>query len=49
MIDYSKDDNDVSEQYEILYKNMVPSDATIHRTPFIVRDFIVGIKKSDFI
>nr|XP_022914074.1 cilia- and flagella-associated protein 251-like [Onthophagus taurus] len=42
MIDYSKDDNDVSEQYEILYKNMVPSDATIHRTPFIVRDFIVA-------
>ncbi|GJQ71620.1 hypothetical protein Trydic_g11320 [Trypoxylus dichotomus] len=36
------DYDDVSEEYEILYKSLVPSDATLHKHPFIVRDFIVA-------
>ncbi|KAF2903069.1 hypothetical protein ILUMI_03125 [Ignelater luminosus] len=33
---------DRSEEYEYLYTQLVPSDATLQRLPFIVRDFIVG-------
>lgn len=33
---------DRSEEYEYLYAQLVPSDATLERLPFIVRDFIVG-------
>lgn len=39
---YEEDNyEDRSEEYEIIYSNMVPSDASLQRAPFVVRDFIV--------
>lgn len=42
---------DQSEYYESLIEDLIPMDATLHRKPFIVRDFIIcksscAIKKS---
>ena len=43
----TKSDNDenyqdVSAEYETMYDNMQPTDATIHEHSFIVRNFIIG-------
>ncbi|XP_069672269.1 cilia- and flagella-associated protein 251-like isoform X2 [Periplaneta americana] len=36
------EEEDRYEEFEAIYKNMVPSDATLDRRPFITRDFIVS-------
>lgn len=36
------DDDDRSEEYERIYANLLPSDYTLLKAPFYVRDFIVG-------
>lgn len=33
---------DLSGEYETMYESMKPTDATIDKVPFIVRDFIIG-------
>jgi len=34
-----------NESTEILYKQLLPRDATIEKNPFIIRNFIVGNPK----
>ncbi|KAK9722521.1 WD domain, G-beta repeat [Popillia japonica] len=43
------DYDDISDDYEILYKSLVPSDATVHKYPFIVRDFIVATEDGNLV
>ncbi|KAK5644444.1 hypothetical protein RI129_005744 [Pyrocoelia pectoralis] len=36
------DFEDHSDEAELLYENLVPTDATVHNLPFIVRDFLIA-------
>ncbi|GLV32296.1 hypothetical protein CBL_00993 [Carabus blaptoides fortunei] len=38
---HSSEDEDRSDEYEQLYANIVPSDYSLQRSPFVVRDFLI--------
>jgi len=37
----NNEDEDCSEGFEEVYRNMIPSDATLAQNPFLSRNFVV--------